>query len=104
MSEHSKDRPAEPEDPFQMFAGGVRGDPLLMFDCVVEEYSRMGMSADEIQALFEDAQFLATHGLRGLLGAEATSDRVRSVLSRCGILRVTTSVAPPSDPPSCQRS
>ena len=103
MSEHPKDRPAEPADPFQLFAGGVAGDPLLMLDCLVEEYSRMGLDAGEIERLFDDPLFLATHGLRSLFGAGATRERVRHVLARCGVLRVSASVVP-SDPFSCQGS
>ena len=95
MSAHPKDRAAEPADPFQMMAGGVEGDPLLMLDCIVEEYSRMGAGEEEILRLFDDPEFLATHGLRGLFGAEATRDRVRDVLSRCGILRVNVMALPP---------
>jgi hypothetical protein len=103
MGEHPKDRPAEPEDPFQMFASGVSGDPALMLDCLIEEYARMGLGADEILALFEQPRFLATHGLFGLFGAEATRARVRDVLARCGVLRVRASAAPP-DAPSCSWS
>ena len=84
MSDHPKERPAEPADPFQMMAGGVEGDPLLMLDCVVEEYARMGANEEQILRLFDDPEFLATHGLRGLLGVQATHDRVREVLSRFG--------------------
>ena len=102
MGEHPKDRPAEPADPFQMMAGGVEGDPLLMLDCIVEEYSRMGADEEEILRLFDNPEFLATHGLRGLFGAEATSDRVRTVLSRCGVLRVNVTALPPESP--CERS
>jgi hypothetical protein len=102
MSEHPKDRAAEPADPFQMMAGGVEGDPQLMLDCLVEEYSRMGAGEEEILRLFDDPEFLATHGLRGLFGAEATRARVRQVLSRCGVLRVkVTALAPES---GCERS
>ena len=57
---------------------------------------------EEILRLFDDPEFLATHGLRGLFGAEATRDRVRVVLSRCGILRVSVSALPPESP--CERS
>lgn len=95
MSEHPKDRPAELEDPFQMMAGGVEGDPLLMLDCIVEEYARMGADEAQILTLFEDPVFLATHGLRGLLGAERTRNRVRDVLSRCGVMRFSQTVLPP---------
>jgi hypothetical protein len=110
VSEHPKNRPAELADPLTMTASGVEGDPLLMLDCLVEEYSRMGIDAEQIVELFETPEFLATHGLRGHFGAEATRDRVRQVLSRCGVLRVRTTVVPaldPStdcDPSNCQRS
>jgi hypothetical protein len=98
MGDHPADRPAEPADPLQMMAGGVEGDPLLMLDCIVEEYSRMGVDEEQILALFDDPQFLATHGLRGLFGPQATRDRVRDVLSRCGILRVNVVALPPDSP------
>lgn len=98
MSEHPKDRPAELADPLQLMAGGVEGDPLLMLDCIVEEYARMGADEEQVYALFEDPTFLATHGLHGLLGPASTRDRVRRVLSRCGVLRFTQTVLPPESP------
>jgi len=98
MGEHPKDRPAEPADPLQMMAGGVEGDPLLMLDCLVEEYSRMGAGEEELLRLFDDSEFLATHGLRELFGVEATRDRVRAVLARCGTLRVSVTALPPESP------
>lgn len=104
MSEHPKDRPAEPEDPFQMMAGGVPGDPALMFDCLVEEYARMGYGADALLALFENPEFVATHGLRGLFGPEGTRERVEGVLARCGVIRIRATVAPPENPFPCHRS
>lgn len=98
MSEHPKDRPAEAADPLQMMAGGVEGDPLLMFDCIVEEYSRLGCGEQEILQLFDDPLFLATRGLRDLLGKESTRERVRAVLSRCGTLRVSVRSVHPDSP------
>jgi len=102
MSEHPKDRPAEPADPFQMMAAGVEGDPLFMLECIVEEYSRMGMGEEDILRLFDDPEFLATHGLSKLFGAEETHERVRGVLARCGVLRVSATVLPSRSP--CERS
>jgi len=104
VSEHPKDRPAEPEDPFKMFAGGVEGDPGLMLDCLVEEYSRMGYDADDLIALFDNPEFLATHGLRNLFGPEETRERVQAVLARCGVLRVTVTALPPENPFPCHGS
>ena len=104
MSEHPKDRPAEPADPFQMFAGGVEGDPGLMLDCLVEEYSRLGYGTDELLALFENQEFLATYGLRGLFGPDTTRERVREVISRCGVLNVRTFALPPESPFPCHGS
>ena len=101
MSEHPKDRPAEPADPFQMFAGGVEGDPELMLTCLVEEYSRLGYDAERLVALFDDPVFLATHGLRDLFGPGETRRRVLSVLERCGVLRVTAHALPPEPPSTC---
>lgn len=102
MSEHPKERPAEVTDPFQLMASGVAGDPLLMLDCLIEEYSRMGAGEEAILRLFGDPAFLATHGLRGLFGEDATRARVRAVLARCGVLRVRVQALPPEPP--CARS
>ena len=104
MTEHPKDRPAEPEDPFQMCAGGVEGDPGLMLTCVVEEYSRMGYDAEQLVELFNAPEFLATHGLRKLFGPEETRERVLAVLDRCGVLRVSARVLPPENPFACHGS
>ncbi|MAF66950.1 MAG: hypothetical protein CMJ84_15005 [Planctomycetes bacterium] len=102
MGEHPKDRPAEPADPLKMMAGGVAGDPGLMLDCMVEEYARIGFGEAQILELFESQEFLATHGLRNLFGSDGTRDRVREVLSRCGVMRVTTTVARPESQSLCQ--
>lgn len=101
MAEHPKERPAEPEDPFQMFAAGVEGDPELMLTCLVEEYSRLGYDAEQLVSLFSDPMFLATHGLRDLFGPEGTRERVLAVLARCGVLRVTAHALPPESTSHC---
>jgi len=92
QSEHPKDRPWQPEDPLEMRAVPVNGAPELMLACLIEEYAHQGWDRDALLKLFDDPFFLATHGLKGLLGEEALHKRLDEVLARCGVIRCTVSV------------
>jgi hypothetical protein len=89
--EHPKDRPLEPDDPMEMMATAVTGDPLIMLDSIVEEYARMGWGRDQITELFDSPFFQATHGLKKLLGKDEIERRIEATLKRCGVLRVRSS-------------
>jgi hypothetical protein len=99
--EHPGNRPAEPADPMETTAARVDGDPLIMLDCLIEEYAHQGASKREILDLFDQPFYQATHGLKRLLGEDAIRRRVESVLVRCGVFRVQTVTAtdPDSDRP-----
>ena len=86
--EHPKNRPIEPEDPMVLNADAISGDPWLMLDGIVEEYARMGWSGDEIEQLFDQPFYQATHALKQNLGEVAVHARIRRTLSRCGLFCV----------------
>lgn len=93
--EHPGQGPWEPEDPMSLHATQVDGDPEAMLAALVEEYARMGWDAERVERLFERPFFQATHRLWKLFGPEGTRERIRAVLSRCGVLRTRTTVQKP---------
>jgi hypothetical protein len=91
---HPATREMLPEDPMEMHAVEVPGDPVLMLRLLVEEYGRMGFDAAAIMRLARDPNYQAFHGLLKFFGETELSTRVSDILSRCGIMRVTTREAP----------
>jgi hypothetical protein len=87
---HPKDRAIEPEDPMDLQAFEVPGDPQVMLQMLVEEYARMGWGLDALLALFRDPFYVAAHGMWLLYGEEELRRRVAAVLARCGVVRATT--------------
>jgi hypothetical protein len=93
--EHPKDRALEQDDPMLLVASQIDGDPLVMIDCLIEEYARMGCDADEILGLFLNPTFQATAGLMRFFGRDAVEERIRQTLSRCGVMRFRSVEAEP---------
>jgi hypothetical protein len=87
---HPKDRAIEPEDPMQLVAEPVPGDPAMMLDGIVEEYARLGWDFDHILRIFDTPFFQATWGLRRLYGERELHARIAATLSRCGVMRFRT--------------
>ncbi len=90
---------AEADDPMVLHATWISGDPFLMLDSLIEEYARMGFSAAKIRGLFKNAGFLATYSLTQRFGEEVVSQRIETVLQKCGVLRFTMQAAAPQIPP-----
>jgi hypothetical protein len=93
---HPLDREMLPEDPLHIQAFEVPGDTELMFRVVIEEFARMGWDAAAIAQLARDPFYAALHGLWWLYGEAGFSRRVTEILSRVGVIRVRTFVAPPA--------
>jgi len=95
---HPATRPVEPEDPMNLYAVEVPGDPELMFRLLVEEYARMGWGLDELVGLFRDPFYVAAHGLWLHYGEEDLKRRLNGLLKRVGVVRTkTTTSVPPSE-------
>jgi hypothetical protein len=85
---HPATREILPDDPLQMQAFEVAGDPELMLRILVEEYARIGWSLEAIVRLARDPNYTAFYGLLQALGEEELRKRVSRVLARCGVMRV----------------
>jgi len=95
---HPATREILPDDPLEMTGFEVPGDPDLMLRLLVEEYARIGWTAEAIMQLARDPNYQAFHGLWRHFGEEELRDRVEQVLSRCGVMRVRTTEAEPTPP------
>jgi hypothetical protein len=95
---HPATRPVELDDPMNLFAVEVPGDPELMLRLLVEEYARMGWGLNELVGLFRDPFYVAAHGLWLHYGEEELKRRLVAMLNRVGVVRTkTTTSVPPSE-------
>lgn len=85
---HPASREILPDDPMEMQAFEVPGDPQLMLTLLVEEYARIGWGADAIIGLAQDPNYQAFHGLLKFFGEEELEVRIRHIIARCGVIRV----------------
>jgi hypothetical protein len=93
---HPATREMLPEDPMEMQAFEIPGDPMLMLRLLVEEFARMGTSADEIMRLARDPFYQSFHNLWQLYGEDDLRRRVAETIARCGVTRVRTVQAQPA--------
>jgi hypothetical protein len=77
-----------PDDPLEMQAFEVSGDPNLMLRLIVEEFARLGLGIDEIQRLACDPNYQAFHGLRRRFGDIELRRRIADIVSRCGVIQM----------------
>jgi hypothetical protein len=95
---HPATRELLPDDPLEMQAFEVPGDPELMLRFIVEEYARIGANADAIMQLAGDPFYQALHGLWLHFGDDGMRARLANILRRCGVIRTTTTErVPPPD-------
>jgi len=82
------EKQCEPDDPMELHAQGVTGDPTIMLDSLIEEFARMGWNASRIEELFHDPFYQAMYDLKSKLGVSTIRSRIESVLCRHGVIRV----------------
>ncbi len=85
----------EYDDPMELQAVQVDGDPGFMIDCVSEEYARLGWSSQQILELFQSPDYPFLHQMLRVLGAGAVRERIERVIARCGVFRTSTIEAAP---------
>lgn len=92
---HPATRAVEPEDPMNLFAVEVPGDPQLMLRLLVEEYARMGWGLEEQLRLFRDPFYVAAHGLWLHYGEDGLRSQLTDLLRRVAVVRVKATVSSP---------
>ena len=90
---HPASREVLPEDPMNLHAFEVPGDPELMMRLLVEDYARIGWNTESIMSLACDPNYQVFHGLLKMFGEDELRRRVQQILARTGVMRVTTKEA-----------
>ncbi len=90
---HPASREVLPDDPMNLHAFEVPGDPQLMMRMLVEDYARMGWNTEAIMSLACDRNYQVFHGLLNMFGEDDFRRRVQQILARTGVMRVTTTEA-----------
>ena len=84
---HPLTRAAGQDDPMELVATPVAGDPDFMLQCIVEEFAWMGMGAEELLGLFRSPAYPVLNQLLRHYGAEAVRERVQALLGALGGVR-----------------
>lgn len=84
---HPITRHVEPEDPMELVATPVQGDPDFMLECIIQEFAWMGMDADQLMKFVQNSDYPVLNQLQEHFGADEICRRIRGILGRSGIFR-----------------
>jgi hypothetical protein len=90
---HPLDRLTEPEDPFELMAEPVGGDPQVMLECLLQEFIWMGWDAQSLEALFQSPGYPLLGALADHFGAEELRRRIGEWTAKTGVLRFREQIA-----------
>jgi hypothetical protein len=94
---HPASREMLPDDPLELHALEVPGDPGVMLRVLVEEFARMGCDREQILSLCRNPFYAGLHGLWQQFGEDGLSRRVAAILARSRPWRVSVRESPPPD-------
>lgn len=95
---HPLDRELLADDPMELMASLVHGDPALMLRCMIEEYLWMGWNVDELFGLFQSSEYPVLQSLLTQFGAARVRDEIEALAFGMGGVRVTAVVDETPDP------
>src|SRR5262245_41495249 len=95
---HPLTRAVEPEDPMELVANPVVGDPEVMLECIAQEYAWMGWDAGQLLGLFRSPNYPVLNQLLAHFGEDGVRHRVEAVLGRSGVFRFVETVVDEPDP------
>jgi len=90
---HPLTRETEVDDPMEVVANPVPGDPDLMLEGIIEEYAHMGWDADQLMMLFRSPYYPLLHEFRRALGDEEIRRRIEAHMAICGVFQVRETIA-----------
>ncbi len=90
---HPLSREVEPEDPMELVAEPVVGDPAVMLECILQEFLWLGAGADELEALFSNPGYPVLYQLREYFGPDEVRRQIDALLARTGRLRFRETIA-----------
>lgn len=95
---HPMAREIEQNDPMELIATPVQGDPEFMLECLVEEYVWMGWDAEALLAVFHSPEYPVLNQLLAYFGEADVRRRIETLLGQSGSLRFCETIAPDVDP------
>ena len=90
---HPLDRLVEPEDPLELMAQSVVGDPEVMLECMLQEFMWMGWGREELLSLFHHPGYPVLCQLREYFGDAEVERRVATLLAMSGRWRFRETIA-----------
>jgi hypothetical protein len=94
---HPTTREVEPEDPMELIATPVQGDPEVMLECFLQEFAWMGWDAEQLMALFRDPGYPVLNQLLEHYGEPSIRERIRSLLGSA-VLRFSERIVEEPEP------
>ncbi|MFO0915227.1 MAG: hypothetical protein U0795_19855 [Pirellulales bacterium] len=94
---HPLTRDAEADDPLELVAQPVIGDPAVMLECMVQEFIWMGWSRAELRNLFSHPAYPVLNELQRFFGPEETTRRIDLLFARTGQLQFRETVIEPDE-------
>jgi hypothetical protein len=94
---HPLARGVEADDPMELMASPVPGDPDVMLACLLDEFAWLGHGADELMRLFASPAYPLLNQLLGYFGEGEVRRRVEGLLGQRGTLRFTETLVEEPD-------
>ena len=91
---HPLDRQTEPEDPFELMAQPIDGDPAVMLECILQEFIWMGWDEPALVALVGNPAYPVLNALRDHYGEAEVRRHVHELVGRTGVWRFREEIAP----------
>ena len=95
---HPLTRSVEPDDPMELIATPVEGDPQVMLECMVQEFAWMGWSSEAILGLFRSPAYPVLNQLYERFGEDYICETVQGLVDRYGVVHFSETIA--EDPES----
>jgi hypothetical protein len=92
---HPLSREVVPDDPLELMAQTVVGDPDVMLECILQEFVWMGWSEEQLLSLFHHPGYPVLCQLREFFGDAEVARRVSTLLARGGQWRFRETIAEP---------
>lgn len=89
---HPLDRAIEPDDPMELTAHAVAGDPEEMLDSLLQEYAWLGLHPGELLRLFQSPMYPVLNQLFEHFGQTAIERRIFDLMGENALVRFTEEI------------
>jgi hypothetical protein len=94
---HPLSRGAEPDDPLELMAAPVVGDPAEMLEGLLQEFAWLGYSAEQLWSMFSHPGYPLLCALRAHFGDEEVRRRVAALAASWGQLQFRETLVEPEE-------